>query len=117
MQRYDRKEHMGVSLQDGSWVVTTFEVEHTHPLMLQRGRRTFCRSHKKIPEADMKYVTSLHYRKISTTNVVDLLGDARCCGPRSLPYVKIDVPNARAKLRKGLSEHDLELTIEYFKIR
>ena len=65
----------------------------------------------------MQYITLLHYRDISTTNMVGLLGDARYCDPRSLPYVKTDVTNARAKLRRGLSERDLELTIEYFERR
>ena len=117
LERYDCKAHMGVTLRDGTWVVTVFEAEHTHRLMLQRGRRRFCRSHRKIPDADLQYITSLHYRNISTANMMGLLGDARCCDPRSLPYVKADVTNARANLRKGLSEHDLELTIEYFKRR
>ena len=117
LERYDCKAHMGVNLKDGSWVVTVFEADHTHQLMLQRGRRRFCRSHRKIPDADMQYITSLHYRNISTANMMGLLGDARCCDPRSLPYVKTDVTNARAKLRRGLSERDLELTIEYFERR
>lgn len=46
-----------------------------------------------------------------------LLGDAHCCDPRCLPYVKRDVMNIRAKLRQGLSLRDLELTVEYFKRR
>ena len=117
LERYDCKARMGVNLKDGSWVVTVFEADHTHQLILQRGRRRFCRSHRKIPDADMQYITSLHYRNISTANMMGLLGDARCCDPRSLPYVKTDVTNARAKLRRGLSERDLELTIEYFERR
>ncbi|XP_073361242.1 protein FAR1-RELATED SEQUENCE 5-like [Aegilops tauschii subsp. strangulata] len=117
LERYDCKARMGVNLKDGSWVVKVFEADHTHQLILQRGRRRFCRSHRKIPDADMQYITSLHYRNISTANMMGLLGDARCCNPRSLPYVKTDVTNARAKLRRGLSERDLELTIEYFERR
>ena len=42
--------------------------------------------------------------------------DAHCCDPRSFPYAKRDVTNARAKLGHRLTQHDLKLTVEYFKI-
>lgn len=34
LQRYDCKVHMGVSLRDGSWIVTVFKVDYMHPMML-----------------------------------------------------------------------------------
>ena len=34
LERYDCKAHMGVTLPDGTCVVTVFEAEHTHQLML-----------------------------------------------------------------------------------
>ncbi|XP_020151662.3 protein FAR1-RELATED SEQUENCE 9-like [Aegilops tauschii subsp. strangulata] len=102
LERYDCKARMGVNLKNADFAKGASEIL---PLS------------QKDPGCRHAVHHFTDYRNISTANMMGLLGDARCCDPRSLPYVKTDVTNARAKLRRGLSERDLELTIEYFERR
>lgn len=117
MLRHNCKARMIVSLQQGRYTITTFNDEHTHPMVKQLGRRRYYRSHRKIPEEDREFLELMHNRNLRTSDIMGLLGDAHGGDPRNLGYVKRDVTNERSKMRAKLLLRDLDLTVEYFEKR
>ena len=120
--RHNCKAHMIVSLQQGPleqgrYVVTTFNEEHTHPMVQQVGRCRYYHSHRKIPEEDLEFLELLHNRNLRTSDIMGLLGDSHGGDPRNLGYVKRDVTNERSKMRAKLLIRDMDLTVEYFEKR
>ena len=104
-------------LEQGRYVVTTFNEEHTHPMVQQVGRCRYYRSHRKIPEEDLEFLELLHNRNLRTSDIMGLLGDSHGGDPRNLGYVKRDVTNERSKMRAKLLIRDMDLTVEYFEKR
>ncbi|KAM0859749.1 hypothetical protein ACQ4PT_046983 [Festuca glaucescens] len=115
--RYDCKAHMHVGKRNGSWTVTVFTEEHTHPMVKQLGRHRYYRSHRKVPEEDFQLLQTLHNQNITTAQIMGCLGNVRGGDLRTLGYVKRDVSNIRAMLRNDVSLRDMSLTIEYFEKR
>ncbi|KAM0857852.1 hypothetical protein ACQ4PT_048215 [Festuca glaucescens] len=115
--RYDCKAHMHVGKRNGSWTVTVFTEEHTHPMVKQLGRRRYYRSHKKVPKEDFQLLQTLHNQNITTAQIMGCLGNVRGGDLRTLGYVKRDVSNIRTMLRNDVSLRDMSLTIEYFEKR
>ncbi|KAM0917995.1 hypothetical protein ACQ4PT_009370 [Festuca glaucescens] len=113
--RHNCKAHMIISLREGSFIVTTFTDEHTHPLVKELGRRRYYRSHRKIPEEDLEFLELMHNRNLKTSDIMGMLGDVHGGDIRTLGYVKRDVTNERSKMRAKLLFRDMDLTIEYFK--
>ncbi|KAM0822041.1 hypothetical protein ACQ4PT_071764 [Festuca glaucescens] len=73
--RHNCKAHMVISFREGSFTVTTFTDEHTHPLVKELGRRRYYRSHRKIPEEDLEFLELMHNRNLKTSDIMDMLGD------------------------------------------
>lgn len=117
VMRHDCKAHMVVGKRDGSWTVTVFTAEHTHPMVAQIGRRRYYRSHRKVPEEDFQFLQTMHNQNIPTAKIMGALGDVHGGDPRCLPYVKRDVSNIRTMLREEITLRDMSLTVEYFQRR
>ncbi|KAM0920105.1 hypothetical protein ACQ4PT_007753 [Festuca glaucescens] len=112
--RHDCKAHMIVALREGRWKVTYFVEEHTHEMLQSQERTRYYRSHRNVPEEDYQMIVALHNRNITTSDIMGILADEHGGNPRTLPYVKRDVTNLRAKLREGMKFKDMALTMEYF---
>ncbi|KAM0838496.1 hypothetical protein ACQ4PT_060927 [Festuca glaucescens] len=73
--RHNCKAHMIVSLREGSFTITTFTDEHTHPLVKELGRRRYYQSHRKILEEDLEFLELMHNRNLKTSDIMGMLGD------------------------------------------
>ena len=108
---------MIVGLREERWTVICFVAEHTHPLMEQPERVRYYRSHCSIPAEDYQLLLTLHDVNLSNLDCMGVLGRIHGGDTRILPYVKRDVTNERAKLRRGLTFRDMDMTVKYFERR
>ncbi|XP_037480348.1 protein FAR1-RELATED SEQUENCE 5-like [Triticum dicoccoides] len=77
----------------------------------------YYRSHRSIPAEDYQLLLTLHDVNLSNSDCMGVLGRVHGGDTRILPYVKRDVSNERAKLRRGLTFRDMDMTVEYFERR
>src|SRR3954468_4842289 len=117
LPRLGCKAKMLVGKRDRKWTVTVFNEEHTHPMVQQIGKSRYYRSHRKVSEEDFQLIKTLHEQNITTAQMMGCLGSVHGGDPRCLGYVKRDVSNIRTMLREEVSERDLSMPIEYFKMR
>ncbi|XP_044974026.1 protein FAR1-RELATED SEQUENCE 9-like [Hordeum vulgare subsp. vulgare] len=80
-------------------------------------RVRYYRSHRSIPSEDYQLLLTLHDVNLSNSECMSVLGRIHGGDTRILPYVKRDVTNERAKLRKGLTFRDMDMTVKYFERR
>ncbi|KAM0833370.1 hypothetical protein ACQ4PT_064304 [Festuca glaucescens] len=99
--RHDCQAHMIVALREGRWKVTYFVEEHTHEMLQHQERTRYYMSHRNVPEEDYQMIVALHNHNITTYDIMGILADEHGGNPRTLPYVKRDVTNLRAKLWGG----------------
>ncbi|XP_044954744.1 protein FAR1-RELATED SEQUENCE 9-like [Hordeum vulgare subsp. vulgare] len=80
-------------------------------------RVRYYRSHRIIPSEDYQLLLTLHDVNLSNSECMSVLGRIHGGDTRILPYVKRDVTNERAKLRRGLTFRDMDMTVKYFERR
>lgn len=109
------KASMIISVQpNGKWLVTTFNKEHNHDLVLSPSKKKYFTSHVHIREDQKEWIRILHNQNVPPSKIFEAIVEKEGGRQNMLFSTKL-LSNEIAKENKKLVGVDAKKVLDYFK--